>query len=85
VNISFTPGAWEDYQYWVGTHTATAKRIVALLKDIARSPTEGIGAPKALRHSLHGLWSRRITAEPRVVYAIPKQTNVIHRCRYHYG
>lgn len=47
MNISFTPGAWEDYQYWVGTHPATAKRIVALLKDIARSPTEGIGAPKS--------------------------------------
>ena len=85
MNISFTPGAWEDYQYWVSTHPATAKRIVALLQDIARSPTEGIGAPKALRHSLQGLWSRRITAEHRLVCAIAEQSIVIHSCRYHYG
>lgn len=85
MNISFTPGAWEDYQYWLATAPATAKRIVNLLKDVSRSPTDGIGAPKALRHSLQGMWSRRITGEHRLVYSIVDDTVVIHSCRYHYA
>ena len=85
MNISFTPGAWEDYQYWVVKAPATAKKIVNLLKDISRSPSDGIGAPKALRHSLQGMWSRRITGEHRLVYSIAQDTVIIHSCRYHYA
>jgi toxin YoeB len=85
VNISFTPGAWEDYQHWVAQHPPTAKRIVLLIKDVSRSPTDGIGTPKALRHSLQGMWSRRITAEHRLVYSVDSETVIIHSCRYHYS
>ena len=84
MTISFTPGAWEDYQYWVTTHPPTAKRIVNLLKDVSRSPTDGMGAPTVLKHSLHGMWSRRITTEHRLVYSVGDDTVIIHSARYHY-
>ncbi|MDP4879640.1 MAG: Txe/YoeB family addiction module toxin, partial [Opitutales bacterium] len=65
MNVTFTPPAWEDYQYWQKTDKKTLKRIHLLIKDIQRAPHEGIGKPEALKHNLSGYWSRRITEEHR--------------------
>jgi Txe/YoeB family toxin of toxin-antitoxin system len=46
------------------------RRINTLLKEIQRTPFEGIGKPEPLRHSLSGYWSRRINEEHRIVYKI---------------
>ena len=45
----------------------TLKRINALLKDINRSPFEGIGKPEPLKGNLSGYWSRRIDDTNRLV------------------
>lgn len=47
-DISFSERAWEEFQYWMGQDKKTVKRITALLKDISRSPFEGIGKPEPL-------------------------------------
>lgn len=82
--IKFSDQAWEDYRYWQSTDKATLKRIHALIKDVQRSPFEGIGKPEPLRHSLAGFWSRRIDDEHRLVYAVEDDCLLIAQCRYHY-
>ena len=52
--------AWEDYCQWQRTDRNVLKRINMLVKDIRRSPFDGIGKPEPLKGSLSGFWSRRI-------------------------
>ena len=52
--------AWDDYLYWQTQDKKTLKRINALVKDIERTPYEGIGKPEPLKGNLSGWWSRRI-------------------------
>jgi len=61
------------------------KKINELLRDIKRSPFEGIGKPEPLRHELQGCWSRRINDEHRLVYKVEDHAIAIVSCRYHYG
>ena len=48
-NITFTEQAFEEYLSWQGQDRKTLKKINALLKDICRSPFEGIGKPEPLK------------------------------------
>ena len=82
--IKFPDLAWEDYLFWQKTDRAVLKRINTLLRDIQRSPFEGIGKPEPLKHNLAGFWSRRIDDEHRLVYAIEDGTVLVAQCRYHY-
>jgi toxin YoeB len=82
--ICFREQAWADYVYWQEHDRKTLKRINALIRDIQRSPFEGIGKPEPLKHHLTGMWSRRIDAEHRLVYAILDGELVVVQCRYHY-
>ena len=84
MNLKFTPQAWEDYLYWQKHDQRVVKRIHALIKDIIRSPFEGIGKPEALRHNLAGYWSRRITNEHRMVYKQEEDETTFVQFRYHY-
>jgi toxin YoeB len=83
MQIAFHEEAWADYLYWQETDRKILKRIDALLKDIQRSPFDGIGKPEPLRHSLSGFWSRRIDDEHRLVYSI-SDVLLVASCRYHY-
>ena len=76
--------AWDDYLYWQKTDKQVLRRINQLVQDICRSPFEGIGKPEALKDNLAGFWSRRITDEHRIVYAVEKDTVFIIACRGHY-
>jgi toxin YoeB len=82
--IKFSDQAWDDYLYWQANDRATIKRINTLLKEIQRSPFEGIGKPEPLKHNLSGFWSRRIDEEHRLVYSVQDDTLLIAQCRYHY-
>ncbi len=82
--LSWTHEAWSDYVYWQGQDKKTLKRINKLIKDIIRSPFEGIGKPEPLKENLSGFWSRRIDDTNRIVYAIDKNQLTIISCRYHY-
>jgi toxin YoeB len=84
MQISFSKNAWEDYLYWQKNDKLILKIINNLIKDIQRSPFEGIGKPEALKHALHGYWSRRINLEHRVIYKIHEDTIQIIQLRYHY-
>ena len=84
MNITFEKNAWEDYLYWQSTDKQILKKINTLVKEISRTPFEGIGKPEMLKHNLSGYWSRRIDGEHRIVYAITDQSIVIVSCRLHY-
>ena len=82
--LCFSENAWEDYLYWQKIDRKILRKINALLKDISRTPFEGIGKPERLKHDLSGYWSRRIDAEHRLVYQVTETEILIYSCRFHY-
>lgn len=84
MKLIFAEKAWDDYLYWQKTDKKILNRINALIKDISRSPFEGVGKPEPLKHALSGYWSRRINDEHRIVYKIHSDSILIAQLRYHY-
>jgi toxin YoeB len=83
--LSFSDDAWEDYLYWQQYDKKILKRINRLIKEIQRTPFEGIGDPEPLKYNWSGYWSRRISIEHRLVYKVADRAILIAQCRYHYG
>jgi toxin YoeB len=84
VTLIFSEHAWKDYLYWQKNDRKVLKRINSLIREIQRTPFEGIGKPEALKFSLSGYWSRRITDEHRIVYKVDRDTVFIAQLRFHY-
>ena len=84
MRILFADQGWEDFAYWIEHDRKIAQRIVRLIREIPRRPFEGIGKPEPLKHDFAGFWSRRITEEHRLVYAVEKDSILIAQARYHY-
>ena len=82
--LTFSDEAWEDYLYWQDTDRSMLRRINQLIKDVRRSPYEGIGKPEPLKHQLAGWWSRRIDGEHRFLYRVTEQAIEISNLRNHY-
>ena len=84
MRIVFSKNAWEDYTSWPTEDKKTLKKINSLIKDIERTPYEGIGKPEPLKFDLAGFWSRRIDQTHRLVYKIEGNDLQIFACKYHY-
>lgn len=84
MRLIFAEHAWDDYLYWQRTDRKLLKRINSLIKDIQRSPFEGVGKPEPLKHALSGYWSRRINDEHRFVYKVEDDSLFIAQLRHHY-
>lgn len=82
--LQFTEHAWDDYLWFQSTDKKLIKKINGLIKEIKRTPFEGSGKPEQLKANLSGYWSRRITQEHRLVYAVSDNTITIIACRFHY-
>lgn len=85
MKLTFSTTAWEQYLYWQTTDKKILKRINLLIKEIKRTPQEGIGKPEPLQHGLSGYWSRRINDEHRIVYKHQDGEILIAQLRYHYS
>lgn len=85
MNLAFTPNGWEDYNHRADTDKATHRKIRALLKEVLRTPYSGTGKPEPLKYQLGNIWSRRITAEHRLVYAVEEEQIVVLAARFHYS
>ena len=83
-HVEFVPEAFKEYQDWIETDRKLALRISDLIRDILRSPFEGIGKPEALKHQFKGYWSRRINREHRLIYKITDDSVLIVSCYSHY-
>ncbi|MDX8389064.1 MAG: Txe/YoeB family addiction module toxin [Mariprofundaceae bacterium] len=84
MRLIFSSRSWGEYLYWQKSDKRMLKRINLLIKDIQRSPYEGIGKPEPLKHGLSGYWSRRINDEHRIVYKSMDNAVLIAQLRYHY-
>lgn len=84
MKLVFSETAWEDYLFWQKTDRRLLKRINQLIREIRRTPFEGIGKPEPLKHGLAGYWSRRVNDEHRIVYKVADDALFIAQLRYHY-
>lgn len=50
--ITFSEIAWNEYVFWQKNDKQKLNKINELLKDIARSPFEGIGKPELLKFKI---------------------------------
>ena len=82
--IQWDIDAWNDYIYWQTQDRKTLKRINLLIKDISRSPFEGLGKPEPLKGTLTGFWSCRIDEENRLVYVVEEKVIILISFRGHY-
>lgn len=85
LNITFTPTAFNDYEYWLKQDKKLLKKINSLIKSIQRDGLlEGEGKPEPLKGNLQSYCSRRINHEHRLVYRIKENQIIIISCKYHY-
>jgi toxin YoeB len=80
----FHPEFREDLRYWVETDRKVALRVLDLVEAVIRDPFTGIGKPEPLKYLASGAWSRRVTQEHRLVYAISESRIDFLQARYHY-
>ena len=88
MRLLWAADAWEDYLHWQRADAAVLAKVNLLLAEIRRRPYAGLGKPEPLKGNLSGWWSRRITAEHRLVYRVAGAGDAQHveivQCRYHY-
>ena len=82
--LVFDDKAVEDLEWWIATNPKKARKILSLIKEIAKTPFKGRGKPEPLKYDLAGCWSRRIDDEHRIVYELVGEDVRILACRYHY-
>jgi len=80
----FHPEFRQDLRYWVETNRRVALRVLDLVEAVVRDPFQGTGKPEPLKYVLAGAWSRRITEEHRLVYAVSADRIDFLQARYHY-
>lgn len=55
-----------------------------MVREVLRTPYEGIGQPEALKYEYSGCWSRRINQEHRLIYTVSDNRVQFLKARYHY-
>lgn len=76
--------AWQEYIDWQEQDKKTLRKINRLVKDIQRTPFDGIGHPEPLSGNLSGWWSRHIDEKNRIVYKVSEGNTTILSCKDHY-
>ena len=84
MNIAFSSNGWDDTIFWQTTDRKILARLNNLIKECSRTPFTGTGKPEPLRGAFSGWWSRRLTAEHRLVYRVTDDELLIAQCRRHY-
>ena len=87
MEIVMLPKADEDLAFWKKSgNKRIMNRISDLFADIMKHPFTGKGKPEPLKGDQHGLWSRRITDEHRLVYSVSSGMVYIYvlSLRFHY-
>ena len=84
MRLTWLPNGRNDYLNWQETDRKILQRVNELIRDTLRNPHSGIGKPEALKKSLKGWWSRRITQEHRLIYREEGESLMIMQCRFHH-
>ena len=85
MEVIYKDEALLDIEYWKKSgNKQVQKKIKDLIQDILLHPDTGIGKPEPLKYELAGLWSRRITDEHRIIYAVQGGKLNIFSLKGHY-
>ena len=85
-SIVFEGSTWERYETLRVKDKVMHKNLVKILKQLQRDdPTQGYGHPEPLKHTLSGLWSRRLTQKDRLIYSFTQNAIHIFAIGGHYG
>ncbi len=86
-SLVFEGKTWEVYETLRQKDQTLHKNLQKILKQLLREddPSTGYGKPEKLKHSLSGLWSRRISPKDRLIYALDEESIHIFAIGGHYG
>lgn len=85
-SLVFEGTTWEAYEELRKKDKILHKNLCKILKQLQRDdPSQGYGKPEPLRHSLAGLWSRRLSQKDRLIYSFTEESIHIFAIGGHYG
>jgi len=85
-SLVFEGDTWEVYEKLRQKDKIMHKNLVKVLKQLQRNdPTKGYGHPELLKHTLSGLWSRKISKKDRLIYNFTETAIHIFAIGGHYG
>lgn len=84
-SIIFEGNTWSEYEALRDKDKVLHKNLCKILKEMQRNdPSEGLGKPEQLKHTLSGFWSRRLSQKDRVIYKFDEQYIYIFAIGGHY-
>lgn len=84
-SLVFEGDTWVSYERLRTRDKKLHRSLCRVLKEMLREdPARGLGKPERLKHSLTGLWSRRISQKDRVIYAFDDEAIYIYAIGGHY-
>jgi len=84
--IVFEGNTWEVYEALRQKDKIMHKNLCKILKQLQRDdPAKGYRHPEMLKHSLSGLWSRKLTKKDRVIYNFTEEAIHIFAIGGHYA
>lgn len=84
-SIVFEGDTWSEYESLRDKDKVLHKNLCKILKEMQRNdPSEGIGKPEQLKHTLSGFWSRRLSQKDRVIYKFDEEYIYIFAIGGHY-
>ncbi len=84
-SLVFEGKTWETYEALREKDKKLHKALCKLLKEMLRGdPSQGMGKPEQLRHSLSGFWSKRISQKDRLIYKFDDHSIYIFAIGGHY-
>ena len=86
-SLVFEGNTWDVYETLREKDKVLHKNLRKILKQLLRDedPSQGYGKPEKLKHSLEGLYSRRISQKDRLIYAFNDESVHIFAIGGHYG
>jgi toxin YoeB len=84
--LVFEGNTWEVYETLRQKDKILHKNLVKILKQMLRDddPSQGYGKPEKLKHTLSGLYSRRISTKDRLIYTFDEKHIYIFAIGGHY-
>jgi toxin YoeB len=84
-SIVFEGDTWNRYEELRIKDKILHKNLCKIIKELQRSdPTQGLGKPELLKHTLSGFWSRRLSQKDRIIYKFDQNTIYIFAIGGHY-
>ena len=85
--VEYSKAADKTLRKWKKSNPTLFKKATKILFDIMQHPRTGIGHPEALVGGNDVTWSRRITADDRIIYDIydDRITVLVIQAESHYN